>query len=124
MTKGNTTKQRRTETRNPDKQTQTKQTPKYLTGGKWLPAVYAVLFAIFAYYMLAIKNADYLYAVLLENAGLGKLRTQIKARLSAQIREKRIGSFLIYYLGEPVNIKRLDISDVCNIGVCHYGSRI
>ena len=62
MTKGNTTKQRRTETRNPDKQTQTKQTPKYLTGGKWLPAVYAVLFAIFAYYMLAIKNADYLYA--------------------------------------------------------------
>ena len=37
MTKANTTKQRKTEVRNPDKQTQTKQTPKYLTGGKWLP---------------------------------------------------------------------------------------
>ena len=62
MTKANTTKQRKTEVRNPDKQTQTKQTPKYLTGGKWLPVVYAALFAIFAYYMLLVKNADYLYA--------------------------------------------------------------
>ena len=62
MTKANTTKQRKTEVRNPDKQTPTKQTPKYLTGGKWLPVVYAALFAIFAYYMLLVKNADYLYA--------------------------------------------------------------
>lgn len=31
--------------------------------GHWLPVAYAVLFAVFAFYMLSIKNADYLYAV-------------------------------------------------------------
>lgn len=42
-----------------------KQKPTYLMAKshKWLPLVYAFLFALFAYYMLAIKNADYLFAV-------------------------------------------------------------
>ena len=62
MTKANTAKQRKTETRNPAKQIKANQTPKLLIGGKWLPIVYAVLFAVFAYYMLAVKNADYFYA--------------------------------------------------------------
>ena len=30
---------------------------------RWLPLFYAVAFALFAYYMLAVRNADYLFAV-------------------------------------------------------------
>ena len=63
MAKGNNSKQRKTEIRNQGKQTATSKTPRYLTSGRFLPIVYAVLFAIFAYYMLGIKNADYFYAV-------------------------------------------------------------
>ncbi|MBO4451742.1 MAG: hypothetical protein J5770_04910 [Bacteroidaceae bacterium] len=62
MTKANTAKQRKTEMRNPAKQTKANQTPKLLMEGKWLPVIYAVLFAVFACYMLGIKNADYFYA--------------------------------------------------------------
>lgn len=31
--------------------------------GLWLPILYGVLFSAFAFYMLAVKNADYLYAI-------------------------------------------------------------
>ena len=76
---------------------------------------YSVLTALDSVYL----HTDDLYAVLFKNSRLVELRTKIKTGLSAEIREKCIGTFLVYYLSESCNVERLYVRDIGNIWVCH-----
>jgi len=69
-------------------------------------------------------DADHLHAILLEDAILRKLHGKVEARLSAEVREDRVGSLLLDYLLEPRLVQGLDVGRIGHDGVRHYGGGV
>ena len=69
-------------------------------------------------------NADHLHVVLFKYASLAQLGAEVQTGLTAEVRQQRVGALLLYDLGEPVNVERLDVGDVGYIGVGHDGGGV
>ena len=69
-------------------------------------------------------NADDLNAVLFEDAGLIKLRAEVKSGLTAEVRKQCVRTLLLDYLSKSLEIERLDVGDISDIGVCHNSCRV
>ena len=68
--------------------------------------------------------ADNLDVVLVQYAGLVQLRAKVQTRLTAQIGQKSVGTFLFDDLGKPLHVQRLYIGDVCGARISHDGGRV
>ena len=64
-------------------------------------------------------HADDLHVVLLQHACFTQLGAEVQTGLTAEVRQKCVRALFFDDLCEPVNVQRLDVGDVGNIGVRH-----
>ena len=64
------------------------------------------------------------YMIFIQNTGLIQLCTQIQTGLSAQIRQKRIRTFLCNDLFQTFHIQRFNIRHIRCLRICHNSCRV
>ncbi len=69
-------------------------------------------------------DADDLYVVFFEHAGLGQLGTEVKSRLSAQVGQERVRALLGNDFGHARQVQRLDVGCIGHAGIGHDCGRI
>ena len=64
-------------------------------------------------------NANDLHLVLFQHTGFGELRTKVQSGLTAKVRQQGVGALFFNDLCQPFAVERLDVGDVCRVGIGH-----